>query len=300
MNWFTRCPECATVYKVVPDQLRVASGWLRCGHCQQAFDSTGLVLEWSESVSSSDALLHVDQRLVIDDLLHHQDRSAPVLAEANRTSTSVSTDAMSELTAFSDALSSFRPGMPPSVSQDGPLVDSPLQAEALTPERSVVTDSGVTAIPSARGGRFRRLVIAVLSLLLVVQGVWSQRHALVTFVPATAPFVQQLCRVSGCQIQAWRQSDGLVIDSSDFVPQPGGFALRWTVRNTTELTLGMTALELKLQDAQDKVLVRRVFSASEVGAPVSLLPGQTWSGQLFIEIATDLPITGYRLLSFYP
>ncbi len=91
-----------------------------------------------------------------------------------------------------------------------------------------------------------------------------------------------------------------MIDSSDFVPQPGGFALRWTVRNTTELTLGMTALELKLQDAQDKVLVRRVFSASEVGAPVSLLPGQTWSGQLFIEIATDLPITGYRLLSFYP
>lgn len=34
----TRCPSCRTVFKVVPDQLRIAAGWVRCGHCGELFD----------------------------------------------------------------------------------------------------------------------------------------------------------------------------------------------------------------------------------------------------------------------
>ncbi len=35
----TRCPACATMFKVVPDQLRVSEGWVRCGHCAEVFDA---------------------------------------------------------------------------------------------------------------------------------------------------------------------------------------------------------------------------------------------------------------------
>lgn len=35
----TRCPACATMFKVVPDQLRVSDGWVRCGHCGEVFDA---------------------------------------------------------------------------------------------------------------------------------------------------------------------------------------------------------------------------------------------------------------------
>ena len=35
----TRCPACATMFKVVPDQLRVSDGWVRCGHCEEVFDA---------------------------------------------------------------------------------------------------------------------------------------------------------------------------------------------------------------------------------------------------------------------
>lgn len=34
----TRCPSCRTAFKVVPDQLRIAAGWVRCGHCGELFD----------------------------------------------------------------------------------------------------------------------------------------------------------------------------------------------------------------------------------------------------------------------
>ncbi|CAD5375261.1 hypothetical protein RA210_U90150 [Rubrivivax sp. A210] len=36
----TRCPACGTVFRVVPDQLRVSEGWVRCGRCSEVFDAS--------------------------------------------------------------------------------------------------------------------------------------------------------------------------------------------------------------------------------------------------------------------
>lgn len=35
----TRCPACSTLFKVVPDQLRISEGWVRCGQCDEVFDA---------------------------------------------------------------------------------------------------------------------------------------------------------------------------------------------------------------------------------------------------------------------
>lgn len=40
MSLITRCPACATMFKVVPDQLRISDGWVRCGQCAEIFDAT--------------------------------------------------------------------------------------------------------------------------------------------------------------------------------------------------------------------------------------------------------------------
>lgn len=39
MASITRCPSCGTRFKVVPDQLKVSGGWVRCGHCGDVFDA---------------------------------------------------------------------------------------------------------------------------------------------------------------------------------------------------------------------------------------------------------------------
>lgn len=39
MTLTTRCPSCQTVFKVVPDQLRLADGWVRCGRCDETFEA---------------------------------------------------------------------------------------------------------------------------------------------------------------------------------------------------------------------------------------------------------------------
>ncbi|MCD0504671.1 MJ0042-type zinc finger domain-containing protein, partial [Bordetella petrii] len=38
MAMTTRCPHCGTAFKVVPDQLRVRNGLVRCGTCGTVFD----------------------------------------------------------------------------------------------------------------------------------------------------------------------------------------------------------------------------------------------------------------------
>jgi predicted Zn finger-like uncharacterized protein len=40
MSFTTRCPACGTTFKVVPDQLKISDGWVRCGHCADVFDAT--------------------------------------------------------------------------------------------------------------------------------------------------------------------------------------------------------------------------------------------------------------------
>jgi predicted Zn finger-like uncharacterized protein len=39
MSLITRCPACATQFKVVPEQLKLSDGWVRCGHCSDVFDA---------------------------------------------------------------------------------------------------------------------------------------------------------------------------------------------------------------------------------------------------------------------
>lgn len=39
MSLITQCPACATMFRVVPDQLRISEGWVRCGHCDEVFDA---------------------------------------------------------------------------------------------------------------------------------------------------------------------------------------------------------------------------------------------------------------------
>jgi len=49
MSLVTRCPACATTFKVVRDQLRISDGWVRCGRCSEVFDA---MLDLQESADA--------------------------------------------------------------------------------------------------------------------------------------------------------------------------------------------------------------------------------------------------------
>lgn len=61
MSQITRCPSCATTFKVVADQLRISEGWVRCGQCKEVFDASAhLVVPVPAPVVPRDAGLVAD------------------------------------------------------------------------------------------------------------------------------------------------------------------------------------------------------------------------------------------------
>jgi predicted Zn finger-like uncharacterized protein len=40
MSLVTSCPACTTKFRIVPDQLKISEGWVRCGTCNEVFDAS--------------------------------------------------------------------------------------------------------------------------------------------------------------------------------------------------------------------------------------------------------------------
>ncbi len=57
MSQITRCPSCATKFKVVADQLRISDGWVRCGQCKEVFDASAHLLTTEPQVLLPDMFM---------------------------------------------------------------------------------------------------------------------------------------------------------------------------------------------------------------------------------------------------
>ncbi|WOP16204.1 DUF3426 domain-containing protein [Ottowia sp. SB7-C50] len=148
------------------------------------------------------------------------------------------------------------------------------------------------------------LLLIGLLLGLAAQAALSQRDWLAAREPRLTPLLQALCQPMGCEVSPYRMLDAIVIDSSAF-NRASGDEFRFTVvlRNTSDMPIATPALELVLTDAQDRQLVRRVVTAAELGAPVTLAARDEFSGARTLTVADSSVsplITGYRLMAFYP
>ena len=80
MSMITSCPACGTMFRVVPDQLKISEGWVRCGHCAEVFDASAHLAD--ESVL--DAPVAEDVRRPPDPPTMPADLPATVPAELPR------------------------------------------------------------------------------------------------------------------------------------------------------------------------------------------------------------------------
>ncbi len=106
-------------------------------------------------------------------------------------------------------------------------------------------------------------------------------------------------------MSAYKQIDGIVIDSSSFTKLRGdAYRLNLVVKNTTATELAAPAIELTLTDSQDKPVLRRVLPSREFDIPASTLgAGGDWTASLAVSVKSgggNERISGYRVLAFYP
>jgi predicted Zn finger-like uncharacterized protein len=307
MSLKTRCPACDTVFKIVPDQLKVSKGWVRCGRCAEVFDAAAHAVALDET---------------------NQQTSPPVSVAHSKATLAKVTDAATLTTAkIATKDVAFTPKNIATQAANTPENDD------LPLKRHVETDLSFVKVAKNKAFWQQKNVAASLRVaclglvgLLFLQIGFSQRNHLVAANPALKPSFESFCQTLGCKIEAFKNIDAFKIDSSSFqkAPMPSttvvansdaaaaaqadAYTLKISLKNNIDLPLAMPSIELTLTDASDKPVLRRVLSTQNFGSDRGL-KGDTlaangdWSGEMTVAVTANRalpPISGYRVLLFYP
>lgn len=325
MSLITRCPACGTMFKVVPDQLRISEGWVRCGHCAEVFDASshmqgeGAVPAVQPPVApQAPAAAPLPESPVLARDVTPQAWAAPESPLPPEPAFQPDPEPEPEPESPPPAAADFRvePLMPPEPSAQASYLDAvdELSRGVAPPADDEPALEDVSFVRQARRKAFwrRPLVRATLglaaSLLLValaLQMAVQERDRLAAAQPALKPLLQQLCAPLQCTVGPPRQIEAVVIDGSTFSKLRGdAYRLNFTLRNQAASDIAMPAIELTLTDGQDQPVVRRVITPAEMGAPPSgtLAAGADWIGNFAMSVAGNGTgrIAGYRVLAFYP
>lgn len=276
MNLITRCPGCQTLFRVVPDQLRISGGWVRCGQCEEVFDASLHLL----APAAQGTLPDIDSG---PDPARPETLNNPVPLESTQ--------------------------MPPD-----PAVRATLD-EAPEPEPDNVAETNnVTFIRTDPDNSYWhkppiRLLLSFLSLGLLLalagQVVVHERDRIAALQPKLTPWLETLCRPLNCRLSALKERNSIIIDGASFARIAGdSYQLTFTIKNISNLTLAAPAIEMTLTDSQDQPVLRRVFLPSELDPKSDTLAANSeWgtSAAMSVNLASAAQqVVGYRLYAFYP
>jgi len=300
------------MFRVVPDQLRISEGWVRCGQCEEVFDANAHlrtldpVAPRSEPVSpSSDALdwgpVAVTPPAPVEppaapvfSIPAMEDRDVGPLLDESRADAAVP--------AFGSGLDAFLGKNPHDQAADE--VALPLEPDqAQLPSLSFMSDD---TAPALRGpGNMLLMALCVCMVLsLSLQVLIHNRDRLAATAPALRPLLAALCVPLACRISAPRQIEALAIESSSFTSvKPGVYVLHAVLKNAVPLELATPALEISLTDTQDQALLRKVLLPMDVFGKPQISGSSELSVNLPLGVQSDAVVTkiaGYKLLAFYP
>lgn len=336
MSLITRCPTCETMFRVVPDQLRVSEGWVRCGHCAEVFDATQNMVPPPDAATAGAQPDAASPATATTSTTGEAGTVVPAAPGGPAGATPVaqraeSPDAAREASWLNapetDPQSVFQPTgepepdaieLPMPALRNAAATDLPVPAADAGDFGSGPRHAGIDPTPSFLQDEpppsvwrrpVVRLLLAVLLVLLLallaMQYLVKERDRVAAMQPAVRPVLQAICAVADCSIGPLRQIESIVIDSSSFSRLRGDdYQLGFALKNTAPIDVAMPAIELSLTDPQDQPVVRRVILPSEFGARSAALAGTAvWTGSLTLTVQPDIGaqrIAGYRLLAFYP
>lgn len=331
MSLITCCPACGTMFKVVPDQLRISEGWVRCGHCAEVFDATAHLQNQEQAESqqpTTGETGHAEAPLVEAQLQRYAADDGPEATASQEQvdealadkGASAFVNASSETSSQRAPVSSSYPAfvlVRPDTGQAGlvqPFAEPEPEPE---PEAASEPEPALHDIPFVRHARrkafWRRpgvraalvLLALLLGVLLPLQWAFQERDRLAAMQPALRFWLEMLCQPLECTVGPRRQIEAIVIDSSSFNKlRSDAYRLNFTLKNQAATEVAMPAIELTLTDTQDQPVVRRVLTTADLGASSEVIPAAAeWSSTLTLSVAVNGSvgrIAGYRLLAFYP
>ncbi|MYM89098.1 DUF3426 domain-containing protein [Rugamonas sp. FT82W] len=145
----------------------------------------------------------------------------------------------------------------------------------------------------------------VLVAALAAQGLTTFRNQIAAALPPLKPALTAACNALGCKIELPAQIDDLSIEQGELQTlSDTTFSFTTQLRNQGSTAQAWPHIELVLDDASDKAVLRRVFTPREyLGPDVALdkgfAPHTEQSVKLYFELS-QLKASGYHIAVFYP
>jgi len=292
----TRCSACSTVFRVVPDQLRVSEGWVRCGRCSEVFNAAEALLDLETGAprrlpaeppptppAAPPPPAYTEFR--VDD---GPPPPEPAPADSQPAATMPVVDDSASRFAFNAAEDSdprAEPGDKPAVK---PAFVRQAESEARWRSRPVRAALVVVGLLGAAG--------------LAAQVLYEYRELAAARYTGLRPALEQACAWLDCQVGAARSINDMTVESSGLVRVEKSSIYRFSValRNRAAMPVAVPAVELSLTDSAGQLVARRVFTATELGVnQATLAPGRELPLQATLQAATA-PVAGYTIDLFYP
>jgi predicted Zn finger-like uncharacterized protein len=291
MTQATRCPACGTVFRVVPDQLRVSAGWVRCGRCGDVFDASKALFELdapglplpppgAPGGTAEPALSGASSPAA-------PPASMPTPGETAASAAAVPSAAAPASTAGDSAADAPAAAMP-ATEAAGPLPDFLRRAQRAEARRR-------RPWPDA-------LLAAALLLLLGGQIALHYRDLFAAAWPATRAPLAAACGVLGCELRAPLRIEGFTVESVVLrrVDESPMHLLQVVVRNRAGTAARLPAIDLALTDLEGRTTARRMIDARDLGATGDQLPAQSEVALQALLDLGDTRVAGYTVELFYP
>ena len=140
----------------------------------------------------------------------------------------------------------------------------------------------------------------------LVQGTYVFRNQIAGMFPQAKPFLTQLCDAIACRIELPAQITAVSIESSELqtlAENKESFVLTTLLRNYSDTLQAWPHIELTLNDANEKPLLRRVFKPADYLNESEIHKGFSASSEHSVKLSfelTQIKASGYRVYLFYP
>ena len=260
---YTRCPHCNTFFAVSTAHLGAADGRVRCGSCLSIFDGLKHLTEQPPRPGAESAA------------------SAAPAAETKRANNK---GGAWQVRVDPDAFEDGGGGnAPPTLSHAGDADDVP-----------EVIREDLARVEAERRGRWKQSALILVALLLLatlaVQYAWFRPAELLAGYPQARPWLETLCRYTGCSVPDRRVPSEIQMLARDVRVHPGyegALLISATLVNSASHAQPYPRLQFSVFNVNGQTIASRIFEPEEYLSP-DLDPKGDMSPGKPLQIALEL------------
>ncbi|MCA1324409.1 DUF3426 domain-containing protein [Herbaspirillum sp. alder98] len=151
------------------------------------------------------------------------------------------------------------------------------------------------------------LLAAVMVPLLLLQATYYWRNQIAAGAPALRPMLNGMCATFNCTVGVPAEIDQLSLESNELQvvpPNQNIYALSLLLRNRSASAQAWPAIELTLNNDDEKPVVRRVFRPRDYLPGAQQIDNGIGAGsEQLVKLTFELDnalVSGYRIYLFYP